>query len=364
MPLIPEYIKKLKPYVAGRTIDEIKKEFGLEKVYKLASNENPLGPSANALVAIEKCLTELHRYQDVGAIELRTEIAKIYSVKVSNVLVGNGSEGIMANVLRCFLADDDELLSSEGTFIGFQVMANGSGKKFTEVPLKSGYKFDLDAIASKINERTKLIYLCNPNNPTGTIFTKDEFDIFIEKVPENIIVILDEAYFEFAEDKPEYPDSLMYRYDNVITLRTFSKVYGIASVRIGYGFAHSELVENIMKVKLPFEPSLPAQVAAVASLKDDDFLQRSLEVNRSGYEYVTKEFTALKLNWIASYANFVMIDFGTEEKVNDINSKLLQSGIIIRPLKAFGLPHCLRISIGLEEENKAMISSLKKILNS
>ena len=362
MPLIPEYIKKLKPYVAGRTIDEIKKEFGLEKVYKLASNENPLGPSANALVAIEKCLSELHRYQDVGATELRTEIAKIYDVKMSNVLVGNGSEGIMANVLRCFLADDDEMLSSEGTFIGFQVMAKGSGKKFVEVPLKDGYKFDLDAIASHITDKTKLIYLCNPNNPTGTIFTKDEFDIFIEKVPENILVILDEAYFEFAEDKPEYPNSMMYRYDNVITLRTFSKIYGIASVRIGYGFAHEELVENIMKVKLPFEPSLPAQVAAVASLKDEEFLQRSLEVNRTGYDYVTNELTALKLNWIPSYANFVMIDFGTEEKVNDINSKLLQSGIIIRPLKAFGLPHCLRITIGLEEENKAMISSLKKIL--
>ncbi|CAN5581331.1 histidinol-phosphate transaminase [soil metagenome] len=362
MPLIPDYIKKLKPYVAGRTIDEIKKEFGLEKVYKLASNENPLGPSAHAIKAIENCLHDLHRYQDVGAIELRTEIAKIYDVKVSNVLVGNGSEGIMANVLRCFLADDDEMLSSEGTFIGFQVMARGSGKKFIEVPMKSGYKFDLDAIASKITLKTKLIYLCNPNNPTGTIFTTEEFDLFIEKVPQNVIVILDEAYFEFAEDYSEYPNSMIYRYDNVITLRTFSKVYGIASVRIGYGFAHSELVENIMKVKLPFEPSLPAQVAAVASLKDSDFLKHSLDVNRKGYRYVTGELSKLNLNWIKSYANFVMLDLGNEEKVNDINDKLLRSGIIVRPLKAFGLPHCLRISIGLEEENRAMISSLTNII--
>ena len=362
MPLIPEFIKQLKPYVAGRTIEEIQKEFGLEKVYKLASNENPLGPSLHAIEAIEKCLHDLHRYQDVGATELRTEIAKMYDLKISNVLVGNGSEGIMANILRCFLADDDEMLSSKGTFIGFQVMAKGSGKKFIEVPMQDGYKFDLDSIAFNITERTKLIYLCNPNNPTGTIFTKDEFDAFIEKVPQNIIVILDEAYFEFAEDKPEYPNSMMYRYDNVITLRTFSKIYGIASVRIGYGFAHEELVENIMKVKLPFEPSLPAQVAAVASLKDNEFLQRSLEVNKSGYKFVTSELTKLDLNWIPSYANFVMIDLGTEERVNEINDKLLRSGIIIRPLKAFGLPHCLRITIGLEEENKAMVSALKKIL--
>jgi histidinol-phosphate aminotransferase len=362
MSLIPPHIKSLRPYVPGRTIDEIKKEFNLERVYKLASNENPLGPSPNAVKAMVDCMSDVHRYQDVGAIELRTLIAKKYDLHIDNVAVGSGSEGIISYILRCFLQDDDELLSSSGTFIGFQVLAKSSGKKYVEVPMKKGYKFDLDAIYNAINPKTKIIYLCNPNNPTGTIFTKDEFEKFVDKVPEDVIVILDEAYFEFARDKPEYPDSLHYRHDNVITLRTFSKVYGIAAVRIGYGFGQKDFIESIMKVKMPFEPSLPAQVGALASLEDEAFLQKSLLVNKEGYKFITDEFTKLGLNWIPSYANFVMIDFANEEKVTNINESMLRDGIIIRPLKPFGLGHCLRITVGTEEENIAMIKSLKKYI--
>jgi len=360
MSLIPSHIKSLRPYVPGRTIEEIKKEFNLDKVYKLASNENPLGPSPNAVKAMVDCMADVHRYQDVGAIELRTLIAKKYDLHIDNVAVGSGSEGIISYILRCFLQDDDELLSSSGTFIGFQVLAKSSGKKYVEVPMKKGYKFDLDAIYNAINPKTKIIYLCNPNNPTGTIFTKDEFEKFVDKVPEDVIVILDEAYFEFAQDKPEYPDSLHYRHDNVITLRTFSKVYGIAAVRIGYGFGQKDFIESIMKVKMPFEPSLPAQVGALASLEDEAFLQKSLQVNKEGYKFITDEFTKLGLNWIPSYANFVMIDFANEDKVTNINESMLRDGIIIRPLKPFGLGHCLRITVGTEEENIAMIKSLKK----
>jgi histidinol-phosphate aminotransferase len=361
--LVPEYIKNLKPYVPGRSIEEIQKQYNIEHIHKLASNENPLGTSPKALEAMQKAFSELHRYPDIGAIALRAKLAEKYNLKIENIAVGNGSEGIMANILRCFLCDNDEMISSEATFIGFQVLARGRGNRYIEVPMpRDTYKFDLNAIVNAITPNTKIIYLCNPNNPTGTIFTRDEFDKFMESVPGNILVILDEAYFEFSAGHVHYPDSLDYRHDNVITLRTFSKAYGLAGARIGYGFAHEELIRNIMKVKLPFEPGNLAQAGALAALDDEDFLQKTLKTNAGGYGYFSAEFTKMGLSWIPSYANFIMIDFHNEEKVNAINSEMLKQGIIVRPLKPFGLPACLRISIGTAEENEQTIKALKTIL--
>ena len=361
MPLVPEYIQNLKPYVPGRSIESIQKEYGLKKIYKLASNENPLGPSPKAVDAMMKAMSSINRYPDIGASELREKLAIKYNVNTETVAVGNGSEGILANILRCFLCDKDEMISSESTFIGFRVLAMGRGNKFIEVPMpKDTYTFDLDAIAESVNENTKIVYLCNPNNPTGTIYTKKEFDKFIKRIPEKVLVIIDEAYYEYAKASEEYPDSLIYKYDNVITLRTFSKIYGIAGARVGYGFAHEELVQNIMKVKLPFEPGNLAQAGAIAALDDEEFVNKALDVHRKGYQYLIYEFDKMNLNWIPSYSNFVMIDFGTEEKVIFLNANLLKEGIIIRPLKPFGLPHCLRITVGLEEENVALVNSLKK----
>ena len=363
MPLVPEYIQNLKPYVPGRSIEAIKKEYGLEKIYKLASNENPLGPSPKAVNAMIKAMSGINRYPDMGALELRVKLAKKCNVQTENVAVGNGSEGILANILRCFLCDKDEMVSSETTFIGFRILAMGRGNRFIEVPMpKDTYKFDLDAIADSVNENTKIIYLCNPNNPTGTIYMKKEFDEFMKRIPEKVLVIIDEAYYEYAKASDEYPDSLIYKYDNIITLRTFSKIYGIAGARVGYGFAHEELVQNIMKVKLPFEPSNLAQAGAIAALDDDEFVNKALDVHNKGYQYLTNEFDKMNLHWIPSYSNFVMIDFGTEEKVNYLNENLLKEGIIIRPLKPFGLPHCIRITVGLEEENNAFIRSLRKFV--
>jgi histidinol-phosphate aminotransferase len=363
MPLVPEYIQNLKPYVPGKSIDFIQKIYGLKKIYKLASNENPLGPSPKAVDAMIKAIAGTNRYPDIGATVLRKKLAKRYNLKMENVAVGNGSEGIMANILRCFLCDNDEMISSESTFIGFRVLAKGRGNEYIEVPMsKETYKFDLNGIADRINVNTKIIYLCNPNNPTGTIYTKKEFDEFIKRIPEKILVIIDEAYYEYAQNSDEYPDSLIYRYDNVITLRTFSKIYGIAGARIGYGFAHEELIHNIMKVKLPFEPGNLAQAGAIAALDDDEFVNKSLDVHNNGYEYLTGEFDKMDLKWIPSYSNFVMVDFGAEEEVNILNEILLKEGIIIRPLKPFGLPNCVRITIGLEEENFAFIHALKKFI--
>ena len=227
------------------------------------------------------------------------------------------------------------------------------------------YKFDLNAILSKINKNTKIIYLCNPNNPTGTIITKSEFDEFYAKVPKDVIIFFDEAYFEYAMGNPDYPDSLDYRYDNVITLRTFSKIYGIAGLRIGYGFAHEFIVETLMKTKLPFEPNSLAQAAAVGALDDDDFIDKSLALNKKGLEYFLGELKPFEvkglLRIIPTYANFLMLDMFSEEKVAEINQKLLRQGVIIRPLKAFGLGNCLRITMGLMKENEAFIREFKKL---
>src|SRR5581483_2426941 len=209
------------------------------------------------------------------------------------------------NIIRTFLCDDDEVLTTEAAFLGFQVLARSRGIAYRTVPYKN-WRYDLEGIAAAITPKTKIIYLANPNNPTGTIFTRQEFKTFYSHVPERVLIILDEAYFEYAKDNPRYPDSMQYRYDNVITLRTFSKVYGLAGARIGYGFAHEELIRNLLKVKLPFEPSTPAQAAGIAALADKEFLHRSLELNARGLRYLTEGLKDAGITVVPSEANFAM----------------------------------------------------------
>jgi histidinol-phosphate aminotransferase len=360
--LVPPYIESLEPYRPGKPIAELQKELGITKVVKLASNENPLGPSPLALKDMQHAVEDLHRYPN-GGLDLREVLAGRFRLKVGNVIAGSGSEGIMSNIIRAFLCDDDEVLTSEGTFVGFYVLARSRGTKLVTVPLKQ-YHFDLDAIAARINEHTKIIYLANPNNPTGTIFTKADFDAFIKRVPPHVLIILDEAYFEYAQRSPDYPDSMAYRYDNVITLRTFSKAYGIAGIRIGYGFAHDTLITNLLKVKLPFEPSSLAQAAGIGALRDDGFLRRTLEANDEGKRTLVPMLRSLGLAPIATEANFVCIPFESESSVDALYSGLLAQGVIIRPLRAFGLPHCVRITIGTAEQNRTLLEALQSVLDS
>lgn len=361
MPLVPQHIKDLVPYKAGKSIEDFKREFKLEKVVKLASNENPLGPSPLAVKAIQDSLSGLNRYPNPASTELRSALAKRFDVKVEHVITGHGSEGIMSLIMRTFMLDDEEALTSEGTFIGFKVLAQSRGIKLRMVPLKN-YHLDLNAIAENINKKTKIIYLANPNNPTGTIFTVREFLEFKEKVPENVLIIMDEAYFEFCFGNPVYPDSMKYRLDNVITLRTFSKAYGLAGIRIGYGFAHDQLINNLMKVKLPFEPSIPAQAAGLAAMEDQPFLEEYLKLNLKGIQFFYHLFDKLGIPYIKSNANFVTIILDNEAMVDKINGKLLRKGVIIRPLKAFGLPNCIRINTGLLEENEFFAENFKNVI--
>jgi len=358
MALVPKYIRNLSPYIPGMTINEVKRKFALTNIIKLASNENPLGPSPKAIEYVIENLDKTHRYPDSYAFKLRNKLASIYDLKIDNVILGGGSEGIMSVIMRTFLHDDDEIVATQNSFIGFRVLANASGIKTNWVPMKD-YHYDLDALATKINNKTKIIYLANPDNPTGTYFHKSMFDNFMELVPDRVLVILDEAYFEYVQHLDGFPNSMLYRYDNVITLRTFSKAYGLAGFRIGYGFGHKELIDSLMKVKLPFEPSSVAQLAAFASLNDHDFLSETIKNNASGMQ---KLLNSLKnYNTISSVTNFITIIFDTNNESHEFTDFMLSNGIIVRNLKGFGLENCVRVSIGTNEENEFFSNVLDKI---
>ena len=360
MTLVPPYIKALVPYQPGRSADEIRREFGVSRVVKLASNENPLGPSPKAVERMKAVLNDVHLYPD-GGLKLRKVLAERFRLKLDNVVVGSGSEAIMSNIIRAFLLDDEEVLTAEGTFIGFYVLARSRGVQLRTVPLKH-YRFDLEAMADAITDKTKIIYLANPNNPTGTTFTRAEFERFVQRVPARVLVILDEAYFEYAQGNPDYPDSMNYRLDNVITLRTFSKCYGLAGVRIGYGFAHEELCNNVRKVKLPFEPSVIAEAAGLGALDDGEFLATTLETNRRGKALLGEALPELGMTIIPTDANFFLSVFSSEAEALEVNDKLLRQGVIVRPLRAFGLPHCLRITVGTQEQNEILLDALRQAL--
>ena len=336
------------------------RESGVPRVTNLASNKNPPGPSPWVLKYITAVLDDVHLYPD-GGVKLRNELAKRFRVSPANVVVGSGSEAIMSNILRTFICDDEEVLTAQGTFIGFYVLARSRGVKMLTVPLRD-YRFDLDGIAAKITPKTKIIYLANPNNPTGTIFTRAEFERFMKRVPPSTLVMMDEAYFEYASENPDYPDSMQYRMDNVITLRTFSKAYGLAGLRIGYGFAHEALCDNVRKVKLPFEPSVAAEAAGLGALEDRDFLKRTLDTNRRGKEFLWNTLRDLGLNVISTDANFYLVVFNSEPEALQLNMDLLRRGVIVRPLGAFGLPQCLRITIGTEDQNRILVNTLKEVL--
>lgn len=359
MPLVPPYIESLRPYEAGRTIESVRRQYGLTRIAKLASNENPLGTSPKAVEAMRRALEGLNFYPN-GGLDLRQVLAEEFDVRVENVIAGSGSEGIMSNIIRAFLCDEDEVLTTDAAFIGFQVLARSRGVRYRTVPYHD-WAYDLPSLAREINANTKIIYLANPNNPTGTIFTRHQFDEFYKHVPERVLIILDEAYFEYAKDNPRYPDSMYYRYDNVITLRTFSKVYGLAGARIGYGFAHDELIRNLLKVKLPFEPSAPAQAAGIGALADKEFLHRSLELNARGLRCLSEGLASLGMTVVPSEANFVMTVLPSAGEAGRIFEELLAQGVVVRPLKAFGLPNCLRISTGTDEDNQFCLDAMRRV---
>ena len=357
----PAHIEALKPYQAGRSVAEIREQLGLDRIIKLASNENPLGPSPLAMERIRNSIQGLAVYPAAG-LALRTALAERYKVPVEQVTVGSGSEGVLLNAMRSFLQAGDEVITAEGTFIGFYVLANAFNLNLKTVPLTADYTFDLKAIAEAITPETKAVYLANPNNPTGTAFSMDQYLEFLEKLPEDVLLIMDEAYYEFAgEAWVNYADSLKHPHPQVLTLRTFSKAYGLAGARIGYGIGPVEMVATMLKVKLPFEPSALAEAAGLGALEDEAFLKRTLEVNRTGRRRMRAKLDELGVHYTNSVANFELIPLESAERADWFSNELLKRGIIARPMVPFRLPHCVRVTIGKEDEMDMLLEALDEI---
>ncbi|MCX7990658.1 MAG: histidinol-phosphate transaminase [Proteobacteria bacterium] len=357
---VGSHIEKLIPYIPGKPVEELERELGIKSAVKLASNENPLGPSKKGIAMMKKYINSLHRYPEGGCYYLAKKLSEKIKVPMENIMFGNGSNEVLEIIGRTFYESGDEIIFSQYAFIVYKLVAQALGAKYYEVPAK-GLAHDLDKIGEHITKKTKIIYLANPNNPTGTMFGRKEFEGFMKKVPENILVVLDEAYSEYVEDK-NYPDGLSYlkRYKNLIVVRTFSKIYGLAGLRVGYAVAEKGIIDYMNRVREPFNVNTLAQFAALGALDDEDHIKRTKDLTKEGLEYLYKEFKKLKIDYEKSYGNFVLM----KSPVNsmELYNKLLKEGVIVRPVGGYGLPEYLRVSVGLMEENKKFIKALKKIL--
>lgn len=347
---VPERILNLKPYVAGKTIAEVKNEYKPEQISKLASNENRLGCSSQVTVAIQKTLEEIQDYPDPVARDLRAEISLRNSVEINEIIVAAGSESILSILCRTLAGPDTNIVTVSATFVGIFVQAGIMGTNIKHVPLKERYGFDVEKLLEAIDNRTRMIYLANPNNPTGTYMKRDEYKSFIERVPDDVLIIADEAYYEYSKNIADYSSALHYRKKNVIITRTFSKGYGLAGFRIGYAIAEASFIEQLMKCKLTFEPTTLAQAAALAAIKDDDFLEKSVKLVEHEREKLYRFFETHGAEFVRSISNSVMMVCSSEKDAKTLTQQMLEKGVIIRQLSAFGLSDCVRITIGTERE--------------
>jgi len=360
--LVPFNIRDLSPYVAGKTIAEVRGEYNPPEISKLASNENRLGCSSNVKREVAKALEVIQDYPDPISRQLREVLAEQNKVDPSNIIIAAGSESIISILCRTFFLNNEEAITADVTFVGFFVQVNIRGVSLKKIPVTKDYRFDLDAMAEAITNRTKMIYIANPNNPTGTYITKSEFSQFMRKVPDDVLVIMDEAYFEYAQEVSDYPHSMDYDYDNVITLRTFSKAYGLAGFRVGYAIASKEIIENMMKTKLTFEPTTPAQAAALAALGDPDFIKKSKKVIEEGKRRLYQFFEEQQVAYVPSIANSVLMILPTEEQAINFMQAMLEKGVILRRTNAFGLSNGIRITVGRKKEMIHFEQSFKKVM--
>ncbi len=357
---IPGHIKSLKPYVAGKTIAELMREKKISRVVKLASNENPLGPSPLALKAAAESLQEAHRYTEPWTPGLVSAIAKRYGLKQNEIICGAGTDSLLAYIIQAFSDNDDELLTANGTFIGIYVNARKQNRRLRRIDLHDD-TYNLGGIAGAISPRTRIIYLANPNNPTGTMFGRDEFEHFMERIPADRLVILDEAYSSYASENENYPNGLDYDFPNLIVTRTFSKDYGLAGFRVGFARARNELIEQLYKVKLPFEPSSIAQAAAIASLEDHSFLKDTVDLNRRMLKKMAERFASLGIEHPETAANFIMLRFPSEQIAASFNQGCLDRGLIVRHVKPFGIPEGVRINSGTEDETEFALEIIDEV---
>ena len=350
----------LKPYVPGKPIEEVKRELGLEDVIKLASNENPLGPSPLAMEAAAAALPELYLYPDANCYLLKQKLAGHLGVDTAEILVGNGSDEILMMLATAFLNRGDQVIYGTPTFSEYEFTAKIMGAECREVPL-ADFTHDLEGMLAAINERTKLVYICNPNNPTGTIVSRSALQGFMERVPEQVLVVFDEAYGEYAES-PEFISGYRYVREgrNAIVLRTLSKIYGLAGLRIGYALTTSDIAAAVERIRAPFNINSLAQAGARAALDDSGHLQRSRELNRQGKQYLYASLAKMGLFYVPTEANFIFVDTG--RSCRSVFQSLLEMGVIIRTGDVFGHPDFIRVTIGTAEQNRRFIDSLAQVL--
>ena len=361
----PSYVRSIAPYVAGKPISEVAREFGLDeaRIVKLASNENPLGMPESARAAMAKAAAELGRYPDSNAFELKAALSARYDVPVEWITLGNGSNDILELAAHAFVEKSQSIIYSQYSFAVYALATQGLGARAIQTPAVH-YGHDLDAMLHAIEPDTRLIFVANPNNPTGTFIEGPALEAFLEKVPKNVVVVLDEAYTEYLAPAHRY-DSIAWvrRYPNLLVSRTFSKAFGLAGLRIGFAIAQPELTDLLNRLRQPFNVNTLAQAAAVAALDDRAFLEESARVNAAGYRRLTEAFDKLGLEYVPSFGNFVLVRVGHDDGAGArVNLALLRQGVIVRPVGNYGLPQWLRVTIGLPDENEAFVAALEKAL--
>jgi histidinol-phosphate aminotransferase len=362
MPLVPPYVASLQPYVPGKPIEEVEREYGVKDVAKLASNENALGPSPKALAAAREACARVNLYPDGSAFLLKNALAAKLSVTPAEVFVGNGSNELIELLVRTFVLEGEEVLTSAQSFIAYKLATQAQGRRLVEAPMKERFFYDVDALLKLMNRRTKLVFLANPDNPTGTWFSEKDLVRFLDAAPKDTLVVLDEAYVEFV-DAPGFQDSLVLRrkYPNLVVLRTFSKIYGLAGLRLGYGLARPDLVEYVERVRAPFNVNLVAQAAGAAALSDDEHVEKSRSLVRTERPWLAAWLAGLGATVAPSQANFVLADFAGRPG-KDLFEGLLREGVVVRPLVGYGFPTAQRITVGMRPENEKFLAALRKVL--
>ena len=353
------WLRELLAYEPGKPIEDVARELGLEPkdIIKLASNENPLGPSPKALTAMHEALERSHFYPDGGGYYLREAIAQKVALRRENIILGCGSNEIIEFIGHAFLRPGDEIITARHSFVVYKLMATLFGASTVEVD-DPGFAHDLDAMAAAITPRTREIFIANPNNPTGTLVSQEEIDRFMARVPDHVVVVFDEAYHEFLETPP---DTLKYVREgrNVVVLRTFSKIQGLANLRIGYGIANPELIQALQKTRQPFNANGIAQAGALAGLLDEEHQRKTREITITGRAWMQGEFTAMGLEFVPSFANFILVKVGDGKA---LFNALMKKGVIIRDMAAYGLPEWIRVSIGTQPQNERFLAELQAFL--
>jgi len=357
---VQPHLAGLEPYQAGKPLEELARELGLTDAIKLASNENPLGPSPKAVAAISQHLTTLHRYPDSHAYHLTEDVSRHLGVEPRQLIFGNGSDEILDLLVRALVPPGGEVVSTTHTFLMYGLLTRAVGGVFTPVPL-DGMQVDLEAVFRAVSDRTRLILLNNPNNPTGAVFYREAWESFLESLPPRVTVVLDEAYIDFVDDS-RVPQGLDYLAEDrpLVGLRTFSKAYGLAGLRVGYGYGPSGLLDILHRLRMPFNVNRLAQAGARAALTDGEFLARTRELVRRGREELCRELNRLGLDTAPTQANFILIEVGRSGR--EVYQAMLQEGVIIRAMDAYGFPRHIRVNVGLPEENRRFLQALAKVM--